>query len=150
MAIKSKYSPLRFSRWVKKVLNDPDGVNADGVFGNQCVDIPKDYTETVLYPDLNAWTVGIHGNGKDIYKNAKDKYFTKIPRSKKQRPGRGDIVCWGATPTNKYGHTAVVTSLKITNRGSFTVVEQNGFNPSGVAYKVKRNYNNLIGIVRHK
>lgn len=146
----SKYSPTRFIKWSKVVLNDKNGVNADGVFGNQCVDIPKDYSQKVLYPTKTWRQVGIYGNGKDIYKNALLKYFTKIPASKKVTVKRGDIVCWGATKTNKYGHTAVVSSRRIFNRTSFTVIEQNGFNPSGLAYKAKRNYNNLIGIVRYR
>jgi hypothetical protein len=153
MLIKSSYTPLGFAKWVRKVLNDANGVDSDGVFGNQCVDVPKDYTETVLYPKLSAYEVGIHGNGKDIYKNAKLDYFIKVPYSISRRlcwAQRGDIICWGATATNKYGHTAVVVSRKLFNRHSFTVVEQNGFNPDGKAYKVKRTYKNMVGIVRHK
>lgn len=144
----SKYSPTRFIKWYRSILNKP--INTDGVFGNQCVDVPKDYSQRVLYPTKTWAEVGLYGDGKDIYRNAKPAYFTKIPASQKKRVGRGDIICWGATKTNKYGHTAVVISLKVTNRTSFTVVEQNGFNPSGVAYKAKRNYNNMVGIVRHR
>lgn len=143
--MKSQYSPLRFSRWKRKALNTH--INTDGVFGAQCVDVPKDYSEKVLYPNLSWKQVGLYGNGKDIYANANPLYFTKIRKATVQR---GDIVCWGATKTNKYGHTAVVTSRRIFNRNSFTVIEQNGFNPSGKAYEVKRDYTNLVGIVRHK
>ena len=146
--MKSKYSPLRFYRWKRKALGT--GIDQDGVFGNQCVDVPKDYSEKVLYPHLTWQQVGLYGNGKDIYKNANPLYFTKIPASKKVTVKRGDILCWGATKTNKYGHTAVVTSRRIYNKKSFTVIEQNGFNPSGKAYEVKRDYTNLVGIVRYK
>lgn len=151
MAGLSKYSPLRFAAWARKVVGSE--IDADGVFGNQCVDVPKDYSQKVLYPGLSWAQVGLYGDGKDIYKNAKTTYFTKVPYNRsrtKCRAQRGDIISWGATATNKYGHTAVVTSRKLFNAHSFTVVEQNGFNPDGTAYKAKRTYKNMIGIVRHK
>ena len=144
----SKYTGIRFAKWVLSIVGKP--IDSDGVFGNQCVDIPKHYTTHVLYPSLTARAVGIFGNGKDIYANAKKTYFQKIPYKKGLIAHRGDIVSYRATSTNKYGHTAVVTSPRWANGSSYTVVEQNGFNPSGVAYKAKRNYNNLIGFVRHK
>lgn len=144
----SGYTPRKFSKWVRYALKRH--IDEDGVFEAQCVDVPKNLVDKLLYPKIGWAKVGLYGNGKDIYKNAKTAYFKKYTHKKGHRVQRGDILSYGATKTNKYGHTCVVISHKIFNRKSFTVIEQNGFNPSGVAYKAKRNYNNLVGVVRAK
>ena len=144
----AKYTPLRFINWKNSIKGKP--VNPDLVFGNQCVDVPKHYVNKVLFPSLGWAKVGIRGNGKDVYNNALSKYFNKVPYKRGVRASRGDIVCYHGTSTNKYGHVAVVVSRRWRNGSQYTVIEQNGFNPSGVAYEAVRNYNNCEGLLRFK
>lgn len=82
----------------------------DGHFGNQCVDIMRQYCKDVF--GVNGYTaIPSTGSAKNIFFNFKDnKYFKKVFNSPNNMPKKGDIVFWGTYPfiTGIDGHVAIV------------------------------------------
>lgn len=107
-------------------------VDFDGQFGYQCVDLYRQYCEDVLNIPQ---TPGVDG-AKDIWewhgslKQATDSYAP------------GDVLIYGATKTNPYGHVCILVALL--DSDTFVVFEQNGFEQSGAKLTV-RDKTNLIG-----
>lgn len=131
-----------FQDWVNSVVGKP--IDVDGVYGDQCVDVAESYCK-FLWPG-NNWPQELgFGNAKDLFNNSNPNYFRKINYSPGLAPQQGDMVIYGATASNPYGHIAVVESA---TPSDIVVVEQNGFNPSGNAYVTHRTYANMIGFIR--
>ena len=92
------------------------GLNYDGVYGNQCVDLIAYY-----YQYLGASTPG--GNAEAYRYNALPSGWTRVGS-----PQAGDIAVWkpnyqyGAYQTGAYGHVGIVTGV---NGSNITVVNQN-------------------------
>ena len=121
-------------------------VDFDGAYGAQCVDLFRQYCRDVL----DVPHTGAVDGAKDLYEKYADlpvekKYFTRL--TKKAVPEYGYVAVWGATPTNKYGHVAlVICRLSAT---SLLVFEQNGFQQDGAKF-VERSTVNLLGYLKHK
>lgn len=132
---------MSFQNWYNASINKP--IDVDGAFGDQCVDVAMSWAQ-YLYPG-HGWPELLgYGNAKDLFGTSNAAYFNKV----NDRPAHpGDMVVFGPTPTNPYGHIAVVRSA---DNSYMQVIEQNGFNPSGVAYNAQRPYNNVIGLLRPK
>lgn len=126
---------MTFDQWYTGAIGR--GMDPDGVYGFQCVDVAKDYS-AAIFPGVH-WRDSIgYGNAKDLYAGASTKYFDKIannPHDLNQLPSRGDIIVWNATSTNPYGHIAVVVAA---DSKGVTVVEQDGFAPTKPAYQKVR------------
>ena len=121
-------------------------IDFDGVFGAQCVDVFRQYCRDVL--DI-PHTGSVDG-AKELYEKYADlplekKYFTRLAKS--ATPSIGMIAVWGATPTNKYGHVAIVI-CKIGASG-LLVFEQNGVLQDG-AKIVQRSTQYLLGYLKFK
>ena len=121
-------------------------VDYDGVFGAQCVDLFRQYCRDVL--DI-PHTGSVDG-AKELYEKYGDlpqekKYFTRL--SKSAVPQYGTVAVWGATPTNKYGHVAIVITRL--DASSLLVFEQNGVLQDG-AKVVKRDTKYLLGYLKFK
>lgn len=121
-------------------------VDFDGVYGAQCVDLFRQYCREVL---AIPHTGGVDG-AKDLYEKYGDlplekKYFTRL--SKNATPQYGMVAVWGATPTNKYGHVAIV--LDKLDASTLLVFEQNGIAQDG-AKLVRRDTKNLLGYLKLK
>jgi len=58
------------------------------------------------------------------------------------RKYRGDVLIWGATKTNKYGHVAIL--VDVYNTKYFVVLEQDGFKQDGCKLEF-RSRENLLG-----
>lgn len=102
----------------------------------QCVDLYRQYCKDVLnIPQTPA--LGINGGAKDIF----DKHgvLNVTPDSVTADYSRGDILIWGASKTNKYGHVAIL--VDIYNTKYFIVLEQDGFRQDGVklAFRSREN-----------
>lgn len=102
----------------------------------QCVDLYRQYCKEVLnIPQTPA--LGINGGAKDIF----DKHgvLKVTPDSATADYSRGDILIWGASKTNKYGHVAIL--VDIYNTKYFIVLEQDGFRQDGVklAFRSREN-----------
>ena len=121
-------------------------VDFDKAFGAQCVDIFRQYCRDVL--DIPH--TGIVDGAKDLYEKYGDlpvekKYFTRL--SKSAAPQYGMVAVWGATPTNKYGHVAIVVAKL--DASTLLVFEQNGIAQDG-AKLVRRDTKNLLGYLKLK
>lgn len=124
-------------------------VDYDGVYGAQCVDLFRQYCKDVLeIPHTGACATS--GGAKDLYLDynkmpLEKKYFTAL--TKRAVPQTGYIAIWGSTPTNNYGHVAIVISQLAD--GSLLVFEQNGFAQDGAKFAV-RSTENMLGYLKYK
>lgn len=130
---------MTLTQFIKKYLGSK--VDFDGQFGAQCVDLYRLYIRDVF--DVPQ-TPGVDG-AKDII----DKPGTlKVTRDSALADySRGDVLIWGATSSNKYGHVAIL--VEIYNTKYFIVLEQDGFKQDGVKLAF-RSRENLLGCLYKK
>ena len=130
---------MTLTQFIKKYLGSK--VDFDGQFGAQCVDLYRLYLRDVL--DVPQ-TPSVDG-AKDII----DKPGTlKVTRDSALADySRGDILIWGATSSNKYGHVAILVSVY--NTKYFIVLEQDGIKQDGVKLAF-RSRENLLGCLYKK
>lgn len=119
-------------------------IDFDKAFGSQCVDVFRQYTKEVL--GIKEHTGAVEG-AKDLYLNfdkmkLMQKHFMKV-----YTPRKGDIVIFNKTPTNKYGHVAIVIYA---TRKTLVVFEQNGFDQKKGSYITIRDFENVLGFLRGK
>src|ERR1035441_8747322 len=114
------------------------GIDVDGVYGNQCMDLMHQYTNEVLgFDALHA------GTAYEAYLNG-DSRFDKIPNTPTSVPQKGDLVFWN-TSVGSAGHVAVFIEGNVTRFSSF---DQNWpLNPLGlaVAHVQEHNWNGVAG-----
>ena len=84
-------------------------IDWDGVYGAQCVDLIKAY-----YNYLGVSPVT--GNGKDYATNALPSGWTRVQGG---TPQKGDILVYGASSSNQYGHVAIYESETVTWHQNF-------------------------------
>lgn len=143
---------MAFGDWVGTV--EGEYINEDAAYGSQCVDVAINYVKW-LYPSQDWRNVLGAGNAVDLWGSASANYFEKIPLNSGPLPEPGDIAIWGATPSNEFGHIAVVIDR---NSQGMLLMEQDGFidvdhdgNADGKTYRKFRYYGaNLIGWLRPK
>lgn len=125
---------ISLTQFIKKYLGTK--VDYDGKFGAQCVDLFRQYCYEVLdVPQLPS----VKG-AKDLIKNNGKLSVTKD--SALADYSRGDVLIWGATKNNPYGHVAILVSIY--NTKYFIVLEQDGFKQDGVKLAF-RSRENLLG-----
>lgn len=123
-------------------------VDVDVAYGSQCWDLAKLYAKEVVgCPDLptgNGTALGVYTN----FLNPLPTYFTKVANNSNPNhiPPAGALVFFNWSLA---GHVAIVIS---SNTKNMTVFEQDGNidknrdgKADGTAYKITRNYNNVIG-----
>lgn len=116
-------------------------IDYDGAYGPQCVDVFRQYCkEVVKCPHTGA----VEG-AKDLWErfslNDEKKYFVRLNATK----GRiGDVIIWGSTPSNRYGHVAII----VTRMGNNVLVfEQDGFRLDGCKLAI-RDITSALGVLR--
>jgi len=125
---------MTFTQFIKKYLGTK--VDYDGNYGVQCVDLFRKYCADVFeIPQPPA----VEG-AKDLIKNPGKLCVTDD--SLLADYSRGDVLIWGATKTNPYGHVAILVSLY--NTKYFVVLEQDGFKQDGCKLAF-RSRENLLG-----
>jgi len=130
------------------------GIDYDHAYGNQCFDVFHQYSKEVV----GNGNIG-YGSIKasDIYNNYSSngvsQYYDRIPVGQGQ-PQPGDVIVYGGNTNNgDYGHVAVITEV---NGSNYTVLQQNGNNPSGSAYTQSYSLNDnkssgpILGYLRPK
>ncbi len=128
---------ISLTQFVKKYLGVK--VDYDGNKSYQCTDLFRQYTEEVKgLPQTPA--LGEDGGAKDIIK--KPGKYTVTLDSPLADYSVGDVLVWGPTKTNEYGHVAIL--LAIHNTKYFYVLEQDGFKQDGVKVNF-RSRENLLG-----
>lgn len=107
-------------------------VDFDGAYGYQCVDLFRQYCKDVLNVEQCSSVDGakdlINSPGK--LKVTRDSYAP------------GDVLIYGATSSNPYGHVCILVSLL--DSDTFVVFEQNGFEQTGAKLTV-RGKDGLLG-----
>lgn len=118
------------------------GIDYDGHYGFQCVDLYRKYVQEVLnYPQ----SPGVSG-AKDIWNSYLQEYFTRIANTPDGVPEPGDIMIWGDS-YGPYGHVAVVTRATLT---TFTCFSQNDPTGSLCGEKLYRTYKPVLGWLHPK
>lgn len=122
-------------------------IDYDGKYGFQCVDVFRQYCQDVW----NIPHTGGVAGAKDLYEKyeslpLEQKYLDKIPYKQGLVPPAGCAVIFGKTPSNKYGHVAIV--LSASNAG-MKVFEQDGYEQGGTRIMF-RTYSNVLGFLNKK
>ncbi|SHK27672.1 fibronectin type III domain-containing protein [Hespellia stercorisuis] len=93
--------------WVRSKVGQ--GIDADGVYGVQCVDLILAYYDYLGVPRSS-------GNGKDYATNSLPAGWSRIYKA---QPQPGDILVYGASGSNPYGHVAIYEADRITYHQNF-------------------------------
>lgn len=122
-------------------------IDFDGAYGAQCVDLFRQYCKDVLRAGTQLKPVE---GAKDFFLKFDEvsrdaPYFQKIET---KEPKYGDVVVFGATSTNKYGHVAICISFEKAEN-VIVCFEQNGFSQKGAEIVLRKN-DNLLGVLRFK
>ena len=133
---------MTFDEFVKKY--NGKSIDYDGTYGVQCVDLIKQYANSVFGVKGGSW-----GNGEDYWNNtasALAKITTKIKNTASFVPKKGDIMVWNGNVGGGAGHVAICTGEGTTSY--FYSYDQN-WNGKAM-HKVKHDYDNVYGVLRPK
>lgn len=120
-------------------------VDFDGACGAQCVDLFRQYNKDVWgNPRLEG--LGENGGAKDLWLKYDQMPLMKKYLRKVTEPICGDVVVFGATPTNKFGHVAIFLAQK---DNKMLVFEQDGYMQDGAKY-AWRSVQGLLGVLRSR
>ena len=129
---------MSLTQFIKKYLGTK--VDFDGKFGAQCVDLARQYcAEDLEVPQFP----GVEG-AKDIIRAPGR--LKVIKEDVLADYSSGDILVWGASRTNKYGHVAILVSVY--NTKYFVVLEQDGFKQDGCKLAFRSRENLLGGLYK--
>lgn len=137
------YKEQLFDNFIKKY--NGKAVDFDGRYGDQCVDLFRQYCKEVL--GLEKQPVGV-GGAKDFWTNfhrdpALYNNFKLIPNTPMFIPRKSDVMIWGRS-YGPYGHIAVITEAGLM---TFKAFSQN--DPAGTKSHIKKyNYKNVLGVLR--
>ncbi|MBP5444061.1 MAG: CHAP domain-containing protein [Treponema sp.] len=118
-------------------------VDFDGYYGAQCVDLFRQYCKDVLeVPHTGA----VEG-AKDLVERywslpVERKHFVLCKEPSSARCG--DVVVWGATQNNRYGHVAIMVAW---DENVMLVFEQDGIKQDGAKLKW-RTAKDVIGVLK--
>lgn len=136
---------MTFEKWVKQ--NIGKGIDYDGTYGVQCVDLAKHYIKNVL-----GITPQSIGNAIEYYNKRKtSEYLTKnfkwIDNTAEFIPKKGDLCVF--TSKSGHGHISVATGEGTTSY--FYSYDQNFPKAKHEPMtKIKHSYNSLLGVLRPK
>ena len=94
-------------------------MDPDKAYGLQCVDVADHYAEYIFGVPWAQCVGGVNG-AKDLPFRAPGEYWTWHTQG---LPQAGDVLIWGGSPTNQFGHVAVVEGGVDAN--GCTVIQQN-------------------------
>jgi len=119
-------------------------VDFDNMYGTQCVDLSRFCWQKVCgLSRAQQPNTTPSGGAKDLINNVKPPLFVA------KEPRVGDIIVMGATRTNPWGHTGIVSEV---NDGNFVLMEQDGLNQGrGAYFKVYPiNHPGILGYIRYQ
>lgn len=125
------------------VKRHPTHIDEDGYYGAQCWDVVAAYAREVF--NCTPFPTG-SGGAEGLYRLFQDpipQFFDRVKGNYK----KGDIIVWTKEWSPPYGHTALCLGFDGT---TLTVFEQNGNNPGGDPYTIKRSLNGVSGALRPK
>lgn len=115
----------------------PDGYNLGLKY--QCVEFVKRY----YYEHYNHKMPDSYGHAKDFYETGladgtfvKRRNLYQYSNPGKTKPKEGDLLVYGSTAFNKYGHVAIVSKV---TKNEIEIIQQNpgAFSPSRETYRLK-------------
>lgn len=123
-------------------------VDFDNYAGAQCVDLARQFMPDVLGIKEHTGPCSTSGGAKDLFidypKMPVEKKYFKRSSSKTFKPK--DLVIWGSTKDNPYGHVAIF----VADCGKDIIVfEQDGYNQTGAKLNI-RTKTNILGYLRKK
>lgn len=128
---------MTFEEFITKY--DGKGIDFDGAFGTQCVDLYRQYVKEVLgYPQSPL----VEG-AKDIWDTYLPDYYQRIENTPYGVPEKGDIVIFGDT-MGKYGHVSIFIEGTASR---FTSFDQN-YPTGSLCHKQGHTYNAVLGWLR--
>ncbi|MCK9371243.1 CHAP domain-containing protein [Candidatus Dojkabacteria bacterium] len=117
-----------------KVKYTGKGIDFDGYYGFQCMDLAHQYAVEVVGKDFAPAPAA-----KDVWNQTIDGY-DKIPNTPTGVPTKGDIIIWG-TGIGAYGHIAVFDNG---DANSFTSFDQN-WPLNSLCHLQQHNYTGVLG-----
>lgn len=137
---------MTYSRFIQLCIGR--GIDYDGAYSVQCVDLAKYYLDKVFGIKPGAW-----GNAHAYYDNYHDhpelvKHFDRIPNSANFVPKKGDIVIWKKALNGLYGHIAIATGVG--NTEWFESWDQNWTGRNDPTTKIRHSYRQFAGVLRPK
>ena len=128
---------LTLNEFYNKYKNQPNVGNTPQNLG-ECVGLSSKWMDTFGIPH-------VYGHAYQLYNNAPDEYFAKIPNTPDAIVQNGDIVVWSQGYNGTYGHTGIAKGSADVN--NFECFEQN--DPLGSTPHIKKyNYAYVIGWLR--
>lgn len=115
-------------------------VDFDGRYGNQCVDLARQYVKEVLKVPQFKPVVG----AADMCTSYDPKYFNAIKNTPDGVPQPGDIMIWNKRAGGGYGHVGIFSHGDVNEFWSF---DQN-WPPGSLPKLVRHTYSNLYGWLR--
>lgn len=101
-------------------------MNPDGHYGLQCVDLVDQYAQDIFEVPWNVCVGGVAG-AKALLDRVPDEYWIRTdnnPNDPNHIPSQGDVVVFGGSAINEWGHTAVVDYA---DQNGMWVIQQDGF-----------------------
>lgn len=117
------------------------GVDWDGHYGAQCVDLARFYIHEVWEVFQFPPVVG----AKDIWEAIDESIYTKIPNSPEGVPEKGDVIVWDGRMGGGYGHVGIFDRGDVNQFWSFDQNWPTG-TPSSIQYH--KNYYAVKGWFR--
>lgn len=106
-------------------------MDPDKAYNLQCVDVTDDYAQHIFGVPWAQCVGGVEG-AKDLPYRAPKEYWSWHTQG---LPQQGDVLVWGGSPANRYGHTAVAD---VVDANGAWVIQQNS---NGLAnHAAKREY----------
>lgn len=112
--------------WLATAVGVP--INPDGHYGLQCVDVPDGYAQAIFGVPWARSMGGVNG-ARELLDAAPDEFWIRTdndPNDPALIPSRYDVVVFGGTAQNEWGHTGVCESA---DANGMWLVQQDGFAP---------------------
>ncbi len=121
-------------------------VDFDGRYGAQCVDLFRQYCDKVLKIPRTESVVGAVELFTSYEKTVLEKIYFEKHTYKGQVPKAGDVVVFGTTKNNRFGHVAIVVQA---DSNTMLIFEQDGFTQDGAKFN-HVDYSRVLGFLRKK
>lgn len=131
---------MTYLKFKKKWLGK--GIDFDGAFKNQCMDIYRQYVKEVFGIPQSPAVKG----AKEVWTTYLPQYFDRVANTPDGVPEQGDVVIWGH---GQFGHIAICDTA---DKQFVTSFEQNWveMDGSGVTELRRHNYTNILGWLKFK
>lgn len=117
-------TPTTILEWLATAPGVP--MNPDGHYGLQCVDLADQYAQDIFGVPWSQCLGGVTG-AKQLLDAAPDEYWIRTdnnPNDPNLLPSQGDVVVFGGSAINQWGHVAVCDTA---DGSGMWVIQQDGF-----------------------